>query len=234
MSRLTWEQKDYSAGVDRGALYFADGEVVPWNGLISVDENTGELNSSVRYLDGRRIVNRLTDDAFTASVDCYTYPERLDRHRGIFDMSYRSAKGSGHEIHLIYNALARVGKAKYVYNAASSLQLDIATRPRPMPLLRAPSAHVIVDTSLAYPPIVDALEDILYGTADVAPRLPNPEELAELFDVNALFQVVDNGDGTATLTAPEEVFHWLSETHARVDWPYVNQVDEDTVRLRNF
>ena len=233
MSRLVWERQDHHSGVDHGVLYF-NNETLPWNGLISVEENTEESSSSERYLDGRRIVDRKTDDAFSAAVECFTYPERLVRHGDIFDMSYRSNKGPGYEIHLIYNALARVGKAKYVHAGSTSLSVDLATRPRAMPLLRAPSAHLIVDTNLAYPPMVTQLEAILYGTDDWAPRLPDPEELTALFDANSLFRVVDNGDGTATLTAPEEVFHWLNATHAVVDWPYVNKVASDTVRLRNF
>lgn len=42
MPRVVWNdvgKKRYEAGVDRGVLYLPDGSGVPWNGLISVEED---------------------------------------------------------------------------------------------------------------------------------------------------------------------------------------------------
>lgn len=234
MTRLTWSDRDYYAGVDRGAIYFRGGEVEVWNGLIKVDEAPTDIRERVRYRDGRRTVNQRAEDAFAASVDCFSYPERLNAYGVVFDMSYRVKKSTGYEIHLVYNAMPRISGVKYAQRESSPLTVDLVTKPRAMPLLRAPSAHVIIDTELAYPPVVVEFEKLLYGEEHTNPRFPNPEELVDIFDVNALFQVVDNGDGTATISAPDEVFDWLTSTHAIVDWPYVNNVDSDTVRIRNW
>jgi hypothetical protein len=103
-----------------------------------------------------------------------------------------------------------------------------------MPLLRSPSAHIIISTATAFPPAVTAVENVLYGDDNEDARFPDPEELVPIFDVNALFTVVDNGDGTATISAPDEVFTWLNDSQGVADWPYVNYVDEETVRIRNF
>lgn len=54
MAILEWDkvgERTYQAGLDRGVLYLNDGTVVPWNGLISVEESSdAELKSF--YLDG--------------------------------------------------------------------------------------------------------------------------------------------------------------------------------------
>lgn len=234
MSRLTWMERDYQTGADRGVLYFHTGEVEVWNGLITVTEKPTDIFERVRYRDGVRFMNRRAEDSFSATIDCFTYPDAVLRPQSVFDMTYRVQTMKGHEIHLVYNAMARVPGGKYSQNEPSSFSLDISTKPRPMPMMRAPSAHLVIDTSTAYPPVVAEFENRLYGTDLQGPGVPTPDDIASIFDVNALFQVVDNGDGTATITAPDEVFEWLSTTQAIVDWPYVNNVDADTVRIRNW
>lgn len=234
MSRLTWAERDYQSGSDRGVLYFHAGEVEVWNGLITVTEKPTDIYERVRYRDGVRFLNRRAEDSFSATIECFTYPDAVLRAQSVFDMTYRVRTAKGYEIHVVYNAIARAPGGKYTQNDASTFSFDISTRPMPMPLLRKPSAHLIIDTAAAYPPAVGEFEKLLYGDDHSEPRLPRPDEITSIFDVNALFQVVDNGDGTATISAPDEVFAWISETYAIANWPYVNEVDEDTVRIRNF
>lgn len=234
MSRLTWTERKYYSGVDRGVVYSRSGSVEVWNGLISVAEKPSDIRTRVRYMDGRKTVNQRSEDSFAATIDCHTYPTVLTKTRAEFDLTYRVKTNNGYEIHIVYNALGRFAGGLYAQNETTPFTFDIFTRPKEMPLLRKPSAHLVIDTSLAYGPVVDKFEEVLYGTDLAEPRLPGPEEVVDIFDVNALFQVVDNGDGTATISAPDEVFAWFSATYAIVDWPYVTTVDEDTVRIRNF
>jgi hypothetical protein len=234
MSRLTWEERDYHTGADRGALYFHNGEVTVWNGLITVTESPSDIFEKVRYRDGVRVLNRRAEDSFSATVECFTYPDAVLRARSVFDMTYRVRTMKGYQIHLVYNAMARFPGGEYKQIEPSTFTLDIATRPRPMPMSRAPSSHIVIDSATAYPPALAELERILYGDDIHEAKFPDPDSIASIFDINSLFHVVDNGDGTATISAPDEVFEWLNETQAIVDWPYVNGVDSDTVRIRNF
>lgn len=235
MSRLTWDDRQYYGGADRGVVYPRSGEVEVWNGLIAITEKPKDIRQRVRYRDGVRVLNARFEDSYFASINCFTYPDVVLGARTVFNMAYRVKKANGYEIHLIYNAIASIpGGAYKQHNEVSTFTLDISTKPEPMPMLRSPSAHLIVDTSAAYLPAVEIFENLLYGDALSEPRFPQPDEIAVMFDINALFKVIDNGDGTATISAPDEVFEWLSETQAIVDWPYVNSVSEDTVRLRNF
>jgi hypothetical protein len=91
----------------------------------------------------------------------------------------------------------------------------------------------VIDSSEAYPPVVAAFEESLYGNDEVDPKFPSPEDLVTIFDVNSLYQVIDNGDGTFTLEAPDGVFEWLEATKFEVDWPRVRYIAEDTYVLRN-
>lgn len=235
MSRLTWEDRDYQDGVDRAAVYIHGGNVNVWNGLITVTEKPSDIRQKIRYVDGVRTLNYRAEDSYASSVECFTYPDVMLGARTVFDLTYRIKTLKGYQIHLVYNAIARSpGKGYRKENDPGTFTLDISTKPRAMPLLRSPSAHIVIDTAQAYPPVVDLFEDLIYGNDDDSPRFPDPDELIPLFDVNALFQVVDNGDGTATISAPDEVFDWLSDTQAIANWPYVNPVDANTVRIRNF
>lgn len=238
MSRLTWTERKYHSGVDRGVVYSRDGSVETWNGLISVAEKPTDIRERVRYRDGVRSINHRSEDSFAATIECFTYPLSLfstvPRTRPGFDMSYRTKTESGYEIHLIYNAVPRINGVTYKQNEHTPLTIDISTRPMMMPLSRAPSAHLIINTSTVYPGVLVEFEQVLYGGDDSDPRMPLPDDLISLFDVNALFRVIDNGDGTATLIAPDEVFEWFNATQGQVDWPYVNRVAPDTVRIRNF
>ena len=234
MSRLTWTERKHYGGVDRGAVYSRSGSVEAWNGLISVTEKPSDIRERVRYRDGKKTLNQRVSDSFSATVECWTYPPLLSSNRVTFDLSYRTQTSTGYEIHLVYNAMAHITGTQYNQGEASPLTFDIWTRPRPMPLERMPSAHLVIDSSEAHAPVIAAVEDLLYGDSDSEPRFPTPDELIPLFDINALFKVIDNGDGTATLDAPDWVFEWFNSYEGQADWPYVNVVTEDTVRLRNF
>lgn len=235
MTRLTWDDRQHYGGCDRGVVYFQNGEAAVWNGLTAVTEKPSDLRTRVRYRDGQKSVNQRVEDSFSATVECFTYPDTVLGARTVFNMSYRVQTLKGYEIHLVYNAIARVTGAAYQQeDQITPFTFDITTKPRPMPLERMPSAHLIIDTSTAFPGAVAEIEAVLYGSDVIQPRFPVPDDLVPIFDINAYFTVIDNGDGTATITAPDEIFEWLSETQAIADWPYVNSVDEETVRIRNF
>jgi hypothetical protein len=49
--KLTWDSREYEAGVDRGVFFGPDGAEA-WSGLVSISENTPELRSRVVYIEG--------------------------------------------------------------------------------------------------------------------------------------------------------------------------------------
>jgi hypothetical protein len=65
------------------------------------------------------------------------------------------------------------------------------------------------------------VENVLYGTEDTPARLPEPEEIMELFIENALVKVTDNGDGTVTISGPDEAIYLWTTGQYKINWPSV-------------
>jgi hypothetical protein len=227
MAELVWDiysGKRYEAGLDRGVLYPSASLAVPWNGLISVSENIEDFNSETFYYDGvlrRRVIS---SGNFSATLEAITYPDEFMRFDGYsqsgdvggvfyeaqpresFNLSYRTMveeEGStSYKIHVLYNLTAEPSS-----NSRNTLTNDISPsifswtlKSTPIEIVgKYPLSHLIIDSRLTYPDTLSAIEDILYGTPSVAPRLLLPEDLAALTTVF----VVDNGDGTATITGPD-------------------------------
>lgn len=229
MSRLTWDDRDYETGLDRGVFFPINGDGEVWNGLVSVQERSEELSSRVRYRDGVKVVNQRSEDSFSASVFTFALPSSF-RPREEFGFSYRVMTAAGYKIHIVYNAMAIKPGQAYGQTEISPLKVDISTRP--MAILGAkPSAHLIVDTSVAYSWALEAFEDILYGSDMVDSRLPSPEELVELFEVNSILRVIDHGDGTFTITGPDEAIQMLDDTTFQITWPSAVIVDEESYTI---
>lgn len=231
MPKLSWDtNRDYEVGVDRGIFFPQVGPGEAWNGLVSVDEAVSDLTKQIRYRDGVKTANRRSADSFAATIQAYTYPtsfpdHRLTQKRGAeFGFSYRVSTAGGYKIHLVYNATARMTNRSYTQSDTALFSFDISTRPIPIPGAK-PSAHLVVDTSNAYSWTTTAFEEILYGTDAFDARLPLPEEVFEIFEVNSILRVTDHGDGTFTVTGPDEVIQMDDETTFRITWPSAVMID---------
>lgn len=118
--------------------------------------------------------------------------------RMVFGMSYVTTLGNdtegtahGYKIHLVYGATASPSSTSYnTINdspEAAELSYDFTTVPVEVPGMK-PSAHIEIDSRTVDPAKLKAFEEILYGkdgeglegTGAVEPRLPLPNELAEL------------------------------------------------------
>lgn len=131
MAKLVWDQlgeRRFESGVDRGVLYHPDGYAVPWNGLVSVNENLSRTANSY-YHDGMRIYVNRVRDSYAGTLRAFTYPPELDGLLGNqehaygvrvhdqiarpFSLTYRTMEGDdvngsegNYKIHIIYNVLA--------------------------------------------------------------------------------------------------------------------------------
>lgn len=235
--KLVWGEglRLFDQGVDRGVLYL-DGVGVPWNGLVSVDENpSGEVNTE-HYYDGVRLqVTQLTGD-FGAVISAYTYPDVFAEYNGYsereiyqrFGFSYRTQSGNGHKLHIVYNALindsARAWKSLGADVDPSLFQWGISGTAVPIPGA-SPAARLTMEVD-ANLPILEAIEDILYGTDETDARLPDPSELYELYESMAIFRITYNGDGSFTATGPDDMVTVLEDGRFELNSPSVF-VDDD-------
>jgi hypothetical protein len=241
VSRLSWgsvSKRTYETGIDRGVLYPNGGPGVAWDGLISVSENPTGGESTPFYIDGYKYHEKSAPEEFRANIEAYTYPDEFEvcngtqslgsglyitqQRRVPFGLCYRTRVGNpvdgddhGYKLHLVYNALAAPTNKNYstVDDSPDPLAFNwaITTKPVKTPGHR-PTPQMIVDSTKVTAPLLKAIEDILYGTTDDAPRLPSPTEIISLFGGWPTLQVVDNGDGTFTIYGPDDVVRLLDAT----------------------
>lgn len=232
MTRLTWDSQDYETGIDRGVFFSTKGGTEAWSGLVSVQETTNELYNQTSYQDGIKYVNRRSVDSFSATIEAYTYPDAL-LQRGEFGCSYRVRVGEGYNTHLVYNAIARMKDRVYAQSDTEPFGFDISTRPSPIYGAK-PSAHLIVDSNKAYPSAVAEFENILYGSDDYEAHLPSPEELLNIFEVNSILRIIDNGDGTWTAIGPDDVIQMLDPMTFQINWPSAVMIDAVSYKISSF
>lgn len=217
MAELMWDQtgeRVYETGVDRGVLYLPNetgiyDTGVAWNGLVSVTESPSGAEPNKQYADNRVYLNLLSTEEFSATLECFTYPDEFaecngeatpspgvsvgQQERTSFGLSYRTIIGNdtkgqsyGRKIHLIWGALAAPSeKAFSTVNEspeAITFSYELSTTPVEIGLddLK-PTASMTIDSTKVTPEAWAQLEDLLYGTLETEPSLPTPAEVIAIF-----------------------------------------------------
>jgi hypothetical protein len=199
MARMEWDYRRVNImetqGVSRGVFYSSSGKVEAWNGLISVEEDVPDIRSLVTYADGVKKVQMSKQNNYAATIEAYSYPTELDeKYARPFGFSYRAETNRGYQLHIVYNALAQVSSLSYFQDEGSAFTIDITTRPVPVEN-KFPSAHLYIDSWTVDYRAMPKIEDILYGTTNIDPRLPMPQELIELLEEYAPLRVTRIDDG---------------------------------------
>lgn len=119
--------------------------------------------------------------------------------RKVFGLSYRTIVGNdvdsnnhGYKLHMIYGCLAAPSEKAYqtVNDSPEAIEFswEVSTTPVNVEGFK-PTATVVIDSTKVDPEELAALEEILYGKDPTAPegddgvepRLPLPDEIADLF-----------------------------------------------------
>ena len=209
MARISWgkiNERFYEIGIDRGLLAVDGKPVVPWNGLVSVEEKPTGGEAKTFYQDGIVFLNVSSIEEYKASIQAYYSPPEFDecdgtkkvsrgfyaaqQSRKTFDFCYRTFIGDtvsgsqqGYKLHFIYNALAepssRSSKTINDNPEPNVLSWDIVATPEVINGL-FPTAYYFVDSTEYNPALLSYLEDILYGTETTEPRIPSPTEIMDL------------------------------------------------------
>lgn len=208
-------EKFYETGVDRGVLFpmvngaYAAGEA--WNGLMSVDEKPSGAEPTPLYANNKKYLELMSAEDFGMTIGAYTFPAGFRACLGVkemapgvyvgqqvrapFGMSYRTLIGNdtkknayGYKIHLVYGATAKPSeKSNKTVNEspeAAEMSWECTTTPVEIPECE-PAAHIEIDSTTVSPETLKAIEDMLYGTETTAPKLPMPNELAQLLNGQA-------------------------------------------------
>lgn len=258
MTRLSWDEsgsREYAAGIDRGVLYPTVGAGVPWNGLVFVNE-LEEANLLVNYMDGMIFRQTAQGNSFAATLKAFTYPDEFAESNGLMDdhienqprvpfgLAYRTGLGNdindldhGYRIHLVYNALVAPTTNEYetVDDSSDTTLFEWPIQTLPITLDGVgPFAHIIIDSTVAYPGAVSDLEDVLYGTDTTEPNLPTPNEILDLFEPHAILKITDHGDGTWTADAPGDIIEMLDSTTFQITWPSAIFIDSESYTLSSL
>lgn len=208
-------ERFYETGVRNGVLYVQENGTYPkgvaWNGLTAVTESPSGAEPSPLYADDIKYLNLLSTEEFAATVEAYTYPPEFEecdgsasiavgvnigqQKRKPFGMSYKTVLGNdeknnsyGYKLHIIYGALAAPSEKAYASindsPEAITFSWELSTTPVSVTGFD-PTASITIDSTKANPEKLAALEKILYGDTDTEPRLPLPDEIAQLMTVSA-------------------------------------------------
>ena len=179
------------------------GPGVAWNGLTAVNESPSGAEPTALWADNIKYLNLMSAEEFAATIEAYTYPEEFEacdgsrsiatgasigqQPRKMFGFAYRTLIGNdqksndyGYKLHLIYGCLASPSAKNYqtVNDSPEAITFswEVSTTPVDVTGFK-PTATLVIDSTKTDHTKLTALEDILYGTDSVEPRLPLPDEV---------------------------------------------------------
>lgn len=179
---------------------------VAWNGLTAVTESPSGAEATPLYADDIKYLNLMSAEEFGATIEAYTYPDEFaacngeaelvpgvtigQQARQAFGMSYRTVIGNdvdgeshGYKLHLIYGALAAPSEKGYstINDSPDAITFswEISTTPVSVDNFK-PTASITINSTKVNAEKLAALEKILYGDTEVEPRLPLPNEVAQI------------------------------------------------------
>lgn len=179
---------------------------VAWNGLTAITESPSGAEPNPQYADNIKYLNLISIEEFGATVEAFTYPVEFEQCDGTaeiapgvtigqqgrksFGLSYRTLIGNdteatdhGYKIHLIYGAMAAPSeKSRSTINdspEAMTFSWELTTTPVDVPG-KKPTASLTVDSTRVTEGQMATIEDILYGSDTIEPRMPLPTEVIEI------------------------------------------------------
>lgn len=181
---------------------------VAWNGLTSVSESPEGAEPEPLYADDIKYLNLMSVEEFKATIEAYTYPDEFaecdgsasiadgvtvgQQKRKPFGLCYRTTLGNdvdgnshGYKLHLVYGALAAPSEKNFetINDSPEAATFSWELSTTPVAISKdgfQPTASITIDSTKADKTKLKALEDVLYGTTDIEPRLPLPDEIATL------------------------------------------------------
>lgn len=189
---------------DSGGVY-NDG--VAWNGLTTITEAPSGAAATPQFADNIKYLNLISAEEFGGTINAFTYPDEFAQYDGLespspglsigqqarksFGLCYRTRLGNdldgedhGYKLHLVYGCQVAPSQKAFGTINATPAPIDFSWTLTTTPVNVTnykPTSLVIVDSTKVTAGDLSALEDILYGTAGIDPRLPLPDELIAMF-----------------------------------------------------
>ena len=182
---------------------------VAWDGLIGVTESPSGAEPTALYANNRKYLELRSAEDLGVTIKSYTYPDEFEecdgsaspvtgvsvgmQQRKPFGLSYQTILGNdtsendyGYKLHLIYGCKASPSERAYntVNDSPEAIEFSWEATTTPVSVnygdLKSTSVLTITSTNVNAAAL-KKLEDILYGTDELSPRLPLPDEVINLF-----------------------------------------------------
>lgn len=205
------DERIFETGVDHGVLYIPNAGVysngVAWNGLTAVNETPSGAEATPIYADNIKYLNLQSVEEFGGTIEAITFPDEFyqfdggaivkggivvgQQNRAKFGFSFRTRLGDavvgdslGYKLHLVYGAQAAPAERAYTTvndtPETATFSWEFTTTAVPVTGMR-PTALLTINSTKVVPEELAALETILYGAANVDPKLPMPDDVIALF-----------------------------------------------------
>lgn len=200
-------EKLFETGIEQVALYKQVGGAyplgVPWNGITALNITPSGAEPTPLYANNKKYVTLMSAEELGGTIEAYTYPEEWaecdgsaeaaagvyigQQPRATFGLVGKTLIGNdsegtkhGYKLHLIYGALASPSEqTNSTVNdspEAKTMSWEFTTTPVPVEGYEATS-YICIDSTKVDKAKLEALEAILYGAAEVEPKLPLPDEV---------------------------------------------------------
>lgn len=179
---------------------------VAWNGLTKVTESPEGAEETALYADNGKYLSLTSAENFKGTIEAYTYPDEFAacdgsaevapgvtiglQNRRPFGFSYRTLVGNdtegqdlGYKVHLVYAAKVAPSERAYetVNDSPSAITFSWGFTTTPVNVSGfKPTAYFVFDSTKVDEAKMQALEEILYGSDSIEPKLPTPDELLAL------------------------------------------------------
>lgn len=208
-------EKRYETGIEQVALFPQVGGAypkgVPWNGVTALNLTPSGAEPTALYANDRKYLTLMSVEELGGTIEAYTYPDEWaecdgsatvvpgmyigQQARKPFGLAGKTIIGNdtemtkfGYKLHLVYGGLASPSEQE---NAtindspeAKTMSWEFSTTPVPVDGYESTS-YIYLDSTVVDAEKLKALEEIIYGTDDVDPRLPLPNEVIQLMGVQA-------------------------------------------------
>ena len=181
---------------------------VPWDGVTALNITPSGAEPTALYANNRKYVTLMSVEELGGTIEAYTYPKEWaecdgskelapgvylgQQARKHFGLAGKTLIGNdeegtkcGYKLHLIYDGLASPSEMS---NAtvndspeARTMSWEFSTTPVAVNIDGCePTSYICIDSTKVDAEKLAALEAIIYGSEDQEPRLPLPDEVAEL------------------------------------------------------
>lgn len=197
----------FENGTDRGVLYpkavsgYMNG--VAWNGLTAVTESPDGAEPTDLYADNGKYAAMRSAETLGFTIEAYTYPDEFaacdgtrqiakgayigQQTRNSFGFCYRTRIGNdvdselAYRLHIYYGCTASPSEKAYetINDSPDAMTFSWECTTTPVAIAGfKPTGSIMIDSRYADKSKLEALEKILYGSADGADaKLPTPQEI---------------------------------------------------------